>query len=315
MVKYDYSYALGPGQGDSRVAQNKYLILHDTGNDNNNGVTSAKNEASYMSNNWQNAYTHAVAGHDRIYIIGEPGYVAYGAGNANLYSPYQIELSHYADKALALKAYKNWVESSREFAKKYGIPLDLDGAGHGIKSHKWVSDNIWGDHQDPYGYLSSIGITKNQLAKDLKNGFDTTDTGDDDFMVEVSYSDLGALSVTAKSGVRLYKDSKLTQATGRTLAYGTHWAVSAIKDGAYAVGGYVGGQGVTFKLNTLSANPDATATAKVTADDLYTQAKPGTNQKGIKHLPKGSTWAVNGRDGKYLKVGGYINGDKVKIIL
>ena len=311
MVKYDYTYKLPDSAGDGRIAQKKYIVIHSTANTDATGV----NEAIYMQRNYRQAYTHAVADYDRVYIVGEPGYVAWGAGNINAYSPYQIELAQYSRRKKALQAYRVWIDSIRDYASKYGIPLTLDGAGNGVKTHDWASKNYGGsNHSDPMPYLNTLGITKDQLAKDLKNGFGGTDMGDD-FMVEVNYSDLGALSVIAKSGVRLYKDSKLTKPTDRTLPYGTKWVVSAIKDGAFDVGGYVGGQGVVFKLNTLAVNPTAVGTAKVTADDLYTQAKPGANQKGIKRLAKGSTWAVNGRTDKYLKVGGYINGDKVKIIL
>ena len=177
MVKYDYTYQLGANEGSSATASNQYIILHDTGNAKNVGTNSAKNEASYMHGHWGNAYTHAIAGWDRVYIIGEPGFVAYGAGSpANERSPFQIELARYADHAKAIAAYKNWVAAAVEHAKKYGIPLTLDAPGKGIKSHKWVSDNLWGDHQDPYGYLSSIGISKTQLAADLKKGVGSVPT-------------------------------------------------------------------------------------------------------------------------------------------
>ena len=171
MVKYDYTYQLGANEGSSATASNQYIILHDTGNANNVGTNSAQNEANYMHGHWGDAYTHAIAGWDRVYIIGEPGYVAYGAGSpANERSPFQIELARYLDHSKAIAAYKNWVAAAVDHANKYGIPLTLDAPGKGIKSHKWVSDNLWGDHQDPYGYLSSIGISKAQLAADLKKG-------------------------------------------------------------------------------------------------------------------------------------------------
>lgn len=177
MVYYDSTYALGANQGSSQRASNQYIILHDTGNDNNQGANSAQNEAAYMRNNWGNAYTHAIAGPDRVLMVGEPGYVAYGAGSpANERSPFQIELAHYSDPALARAAYVNFINAAREFALRYGIPLTLDGPGNGIKTHKWVSDNLWGDHQDPYGYLNRIGISKAQLAADLANGVGSAPT-------------------------------------------------------------------------------------------------------------------------------------------
>lgn len=175
MTNYDKTFMLGAGQGSSQKTSNEYIIIHDTANDNNQGDNSAYNEASYMHNNWQNAYTHAIAGWDRVYLVGEAGYVAYGAGNvANSRAPFQIELAHYSDPAKQRQSYVNYVNAIREYANKFGIPLTLDGGGKGIKSHKWVSDNIWGDHQDPYGYLARIGISKQQLAHDLANGIGGT---------------------------------------------------------------------------------------------------------------------------------------------
>ena len=171
MTIYDKTFLLGPGQGSSQKASNQYIVIHDTANDDNQGDNSAKNEASFMHNNWQNAYTHAIAGWDKVYLVGEPGYVAYGAGSpANERSPFQIELSHYSDPAKQRSSYINYINAVHEQAKIFGIPLTLDGAGNGIKTHKWVSDNLWGDHQDPYAYLTRIGISKDQLAKDLANG-------------------------------------------------------------------------------------------------------------------------------------------------
>lgn len=182
MVIYDNSFTLSTGQGSSQKTSYQYIILHDTANDNNQGDNSAINEASYMHNNWQNAYTHAIAGWDKVYLVGEPGYVAYGAGSpANERSPFQIELSHYSDPAKQRASYINYINAVREQAKNFGIPLTLDGAGNGIKTHKWVSDNLWGDHQDPYAYLARIGISKEQLARDIANGVgDSTEDGSAD---------------------------------------------------------------------------------------------------------------------------------------
>lgn len=175
MVKYDTTYALSSNAGSSARATAQYIILHDTGNAKNTGVNSAKNEAEYMRGHWNSAYTHAIAGWDRVYLVGEPGYVAYGAGSpANERSPFQIELARYADHSKAIMAYKNWIAAAVEYADKYGIPRTLDGSGKGIKTHKWVTDNLWGDHVDPYAYLASIGISKQQLAKDLKAGKSTS---------------------------------------------------------------------------------------------------------------------------------------------
>lgn len=319
MVVYDKTYALTANQGSPARTSNRYIVLHDTGNANNVGANSAINEARYMKRNWQSAYAHAIAGWDKVYIIGKPGYVAYGAGSpANERSPFQIELARYSDRNLALKAYANWINAAREYAKKYGIPLTLDAPGKGIKSHKWVSDNLWGDHQDPYGYLSSIGITKAQVAADLAG---EAKDGDDEmsFSVKVPVDRVGGALITKTDGAKIYTDASLTKASGKKVNRGSQWVVVAIKDGALNLGGsqWIDGRDAVVKLNPLASNPHAVGVAVVTSKDLWTQAKPGKGQAGIKHLPQGSKWKVAKLTDGYLSAGTgqWIDASKVKIEL
>ncbi|MFC2684599.1 MAG: N-acetylmuramoyl-L-alanine amidase, partial [Limosilactobacillus oris] len=85
-------------------------------------------------------------------------------------APVQIELGQTSSAATFRRDYQAYVALARDMAGKYNIPLTLDqgGAGtKGIKSHRWVSQHIWGDHQDPYEYLERFGVTKQELAYDL----------------------------------------------------------------------------------------------------------------------------------------------------
>ncbi|WP_103097541.1 SH3 domain-containing protein, partial [Tetragenococcus halophilus] len=156
---------------------NNYIILHETG-----GVAPAINNAQYFNREWRNAGTyssHVVGDGGDVYQISPEGYVQWGAGSyVNARSPVQIELARTNDKATFEKDYKAYVNLARDMAKKYNIPLTLDGAGRGIKSHLWVSNNIWGNHQDPYGYLAQWGISKADLAQDLRTGLDDSDDAD-----------------------------------------------------------------------------------------------------------------------------------------
>ncbi|BAK95119.1 SH3 domain-containing protein [Tetragenococcus halophilus] len=158
---------------------NNYIILHETG-----GVAPAINNAQYFNREWRNAGTyssHVVGDGGDVYQISPEGYVQWGAGSyANARSPVQIELARTNDKATFEKDYKAYVNLARDMAKKYNIPLTLDGAGRGIKSHLWVTENIWGNHQDPYGYLAQHGISKADLAQDLRTGLDSSDDVDAD---------------------------------------------------------------------------------------------------------------------------------------
>lgn len=167
------SYSLGDYQGDTRRASNNYIILHESGNQNDvNDPNAVLHEVQFMHNNYFNAYaTFFVGGGGQVYQVGQPGYVAWGALSANPYSPVQIELARTADRNTFNADYHTYVNLARYWANYYGIPLTLDGYGNGVKSHLWVTNNYGGDHQDPYGYLASWGVTKQKLAEDLLHGF------------------------------------------------------------------------------------------------------------------------------------------------
>ncbi|MCF1585247.1 SH3 domain-containing protein [Tetragenococcus koreensis] len=174
------AYSIDTTYNQTRSSQrtnNNYIILHETG-----GVAPAINNAQYFNREWRNAGTyssHVVGDGGKVYQISPDGYVQWGAGSyANARSPVQIELARTNDKATFEKDYKAYVNLARDMAKKYNIPLTLDGAGRGIKSHSWVSNNIWGDHTDPYGYLAQWGISKADLAQDLRTGLNDSDDAD-----------------------------------------------------------------------------------------------------------------------------------------
>ena len=114
----------------------------------------------------------------------------------------QIELQHTHDKETFEKNYKVYVELARDSAMKYGIPLTLDTPYNqpGIKSHLWVTQNIWGDHTDPYGYLSEMGVSKEKLAYDIAHGFtDKNPTTSDDKPV-IDPTRAGAANPTLTDG-------------------------------------------------------------------------------------------------------------------
>ena len=168
-------FALGANEGSSQVANRLYIILHDVG-----AESGARANAAYFKNNIaaEIAYTAFVVGDGgQVYQVGEPGYVQWGAGAvANANSPVQIELGHTSDPETFKKDYAVYIELARDMAAQYGIPTSLDAGGAGtpgIKSHLWVTQHIWGDHTDPYGYLARWGITKEKLAADLANGTTT----------------------------------------------------------------------------------------------------------------------------------------------
>ena len=168
----DYRYALPAGKGDDETAANNYIILHDVGVE-SGAATNARYFHDTVDTN--EAYVTFVVGDGgKVYQVGRPGQVSWGAGRvANHNAPVQIELGRTYNSGQFWQDYVTYVRVARDMAGKYGIPLTLDAGGagtRGIKSHYWVTKNIWGDHVDPYGYLSRFGVTQAKLAHDLLYG-------------------------------------------------------------------------------------------------------------------------------------------------
>lgn len=162
-------YELTSSQGSNQRATPKYIILHDVGS-----RATGQQAASFMQRtaNSNQAYTNFIVGNGgTVYLMKQPGTVSWGAGTtANQNAPVQIELGQTSSVATFRRDYQAYVALARDMAGKYNIPLTLD-QGHagtkGIKSHRWVSQHIWGDHQDPYEYLARFGVTKQELVDDL----------------------------------------------------------------------------------------------------------------------------------------------------
>lgn len=167
-------YALSSNQGSSLRTSNNVIIAHATA-----VYAPAKNVATYENRTWYSngAYVQYIVGDGgKIYRVGAEGYQAWGAGSwANANAPVQIELAQTYDNAEFHRDYVTYVNLLRSSAIKYGIPTDVDSsAWRGVKSHLWITNHVWGDHTDPYGYLASHGITKAQFAHDVKYGFSSS---------------------------------------------------------------------------------------------------------------------------------------------
>lgn len=163
-------YALSSSQGSSLRTNNNVVIAHATA-----VYAPAKNVAAYEKREWYNAgaYVQYIVGDGgKIYRVGAEGYQAWGAGSwANANAPVQVELAQTYNQAEFRKDYVAYVNLLHSSAVKYGIPTDVDSsAWRGVKSHLWVTNHVWGDHTDPYGYLASHGITKARFAYDVKHG-------------------------------------------------------------------------------------------------------------------------------------------------
>lgn len=174
-MTYTIEKRLMSGLPNVRLEAVKYVIAHESGNPNNCGPDALEREIAYMNNNKSKAFTsHWVGGGGRIVQIAPVNRVQYGCGpKGNPYSYAQVELARTNDKEQFKKDYAAYIWLLRELAKEAGIPVVLDGAGNGIKSHKWVTNNLGGTtHVDPFAYLASMGISEAQFKLDIKNGIE-----------------------------------------------------------------------------------------------------------------------------------------------
>jgi len=144
------------------------IVAHEVAND----KSTVAGERNYMSNNYNNAFYHAIAGEDGFYIFHDPSKGgAWGAGPSMHKYAIHVELIRSSTKAGFNKAYKNYVEGIQYFAKKYGISLKLNTGSNkrGIYTHDYVRRTFGGTtHTDPNAYFAKYGKTITQFGKDLK---------------------------------------------------------------------------------------------------------------------------------------------------
>lgn len=172
------TFMLAVDEGSSQRTNNNFITIHSTATPN----ATARDEAQFFKNNWDTsyAYTHLIVDDRDCYIVGSLGYVAWGAGpTANLNSPVQIELCEFPnDRLRAQEAYVNYIHLIRQFADIYGIPKKLDrGLPKEVRTHNyWARMNHETNHTDPQTYLSSIGISFEQLRSDVEGTSTTSET-------------------------------------------------------------------------------------------------------------------------------------------
>lgn len=249
----DNTFALGTYEGSSVRTANKFIVLHETTN------IGAKANATFFKNNWNTSKTYVqyvIGDGGKIYQVGADGYQAWGAGSyANANSPVQIELARTTDKVTFKKDYATFVNFARAKAQEFGIPTTLDGSGNGIKTHYWVSQNIWGSHTDPVqSYLEPFwGITQEQLAKDIANGVNES------VKPKKTFTNINNVVTVLKGNVKGYTTYKKDgSANGTTnIAPGTGWISAGIEmiNGKphYLIGGniYIPQAITTFKGKVL----------------------------------------------------------------
>ena len=153
----------------------RQVHAHSTGNKN----STAQNEADYhMRRPVESGFFSHVVGNGRVMQVGPVNNGAYDVGggwNYETYAAVELIESH-STKEEFMTDYRLYIELLRNLADEAGLPKTLDSdALEGIKSHEYCTNNQpnnFSDHVDPYPYLASWGISREQFKHDIENGLE-----------------------------------------------------------------------------------------------------------------------------------------------
>nr|DAX54999.1 MAG TPA: hypothetical protein [Caudoviricetes sp.] len=148
---------------------------HSTGNKN----STAQNEADYhMRRPVESGFFSHVVGNGRVMQVGPTNNGSYDVGggwNYETYAAVELIESHSTEEEF-MEDYRLYIELLRNLADEAGLPKTLDSdALEGIKSHEYCTNNQpnnFSDHVDPYPYLASWGISREQFKHDIENGLE-----------------------------------------------------------------------------------------------------------------------------------------------
>ena len=153
----------------------RQVHAHSTGNK----YSTAQNEADYhMRRPVDSGFFSHVVGNGRVMQVGPVNQGAYDVGggwNAETYAAVELIESHETLEEF-LTDYRLYIELLRNLADEAGLPKTLDTDElEGIKTHYYCTynqpDND-SDHVDPYPYLASWGISREQFKHDIENGIE-----------------------------------------------------------------------------------------------------------------------------------------------
>ena len=156
------------------------IHAHSTGNRN----STAQNEADYhMRRPVESGFFSHVVGNGRVMQVGPVNNGSYDVGGGWNYESYAaVELiESHSTKEEFMEDYRLYIQLLRDLADEAGLPKTLDSDSlEGIKSHEYCTynqPNNYSDHVDPYPYLASWGISREQFKHDIENGLEEIKEG------------------------------------------------------------------------------------------------------------------------------------------
>lgn len=158
----------------------RQVHAHSTGNKN----STAQNEADYhMRRPVESGFFSHVVGNGRVMQVGPTNNGCYDVGggwNYETYAAVELIESHSTQEEF-MEDYRLYIELLRNLADEASLPKTLDSDDlEGIKSHEYCTNNQpnnASDHVDPYPYLESWGISREQFKHDIENGLEEIKEG------------------------------------------------------------------------------------------------------------------------------------------
>lgn len=133
---------------------------------------------------WQHAFVHFFVDYDSITQVQDINYEAYGAGSVANRRFVHVELCQTKDTGRFKESYSRyvWLLSYLLEQKRLGVTF---------RETLWGHDDIrivFGDttHTDPWDYLASHGVSKEQFIQDVKNSYE----GKEDELTMGQYEEL-----------------------------------------------------------------------------------------------------------------------------
>ena len=135
-------------------------------------------ERNYEQNTWKSAFVHYFADYSMILDVADDDYISYGCGNGNPFF-INVELCQTKRADRFIESYNRWIFIMAKvlFDNKLGV---IDGVT--LVSHRWISENLGGSHQDPHAYIESHGKVWADVVTDVTSVYAEMEGGDEDNM-------------------------------------------------------------------------------------------------------------------------------------
>lgn len=202
----------------------------------------AVNIRNYESRTWDNAFVHFAVDWNEIIQIADTDYVAWGAGKYANQRFVHVELCETSDPGKFAESYKRFVWVLAKILKDKNLGVSLAGS---LWGHYEVSHILGGtDHEDPYDYLASHGISKDQFVQDVKNEYEGSSqsqpqSADWARQLPDNWNDkmIGTLVVAyqGEDGVNIRLGNSFDTSISRVTHYGEGHAVFEQANGMYRV--------------------------------------------------------------------------------